>query len=244
MVGLLLVLALACGDPAPPQLSAAAQAAAIRDGSPEACARLSSEAAIGSCTALGANARAAAGDVPGAWAVCQAMAAGPWRDECHFLVTDTAGVVGEEARAWCQHAGAFRLQCVGHALSREARPLLAAHPRGEEATVSAALTALTARYVGAAQAPEKAHQLLVDHLAERDPGRPFHARICGTAPPRSCEDAYIERVKRAAAGPGEPWRAACGRSVSLERARQTGQPLWEPDVQSVVAAAWARLCAR
>lgn len=241
----LLAVALACAPaPAPAPATAAERVAALVSGDPDACLGLASPQEAGACLALGADQRARAGQGAAAWQTCQAMDAGLWRDECHFLVTDAAGVVGEEAKAWCQHAGRFRLQCVGHALSREAHPLLVAAPRGGEAAVSDALTALTARYVGEAQAARRAHQLLVEHLAERDPGRPFHAGVCGTAPRAACVGAYIERVRRSAEGPGEPWRAACGRAVSAQRAAQAGQPPWDPDVDEVVAVAWARLCDR
>ena len=240
----LLALGLGCAGATPPAPTGAERAAALVAGDAAACGRLPTADEVGACVALNADRAARAGDAAGAWSTCQALPAGLWRDECHFLVTDAAGVVGEEAKVWCQQAGRFRLPCVGHALSRDAQPLLASSPRGEEARVSEALSALTAAYLGPSQAPEKAHQILVDHLALRDPGRPFHAGVCGTASAVACRDAYIERVRRAASGPGEPWRAACGRTVSPERAEQAGQPAWDDDMDAVVAAAWVRLCAR
>lgn len=243
-LALLALGALACrsGPPAEP-LTALERASAHRLGTFEACARLPEGAERGSCEALAAHARASQGDVEGAWRSCQGMPAGPWRDECHFLVTDAAAVVGEEARAWCQSAGAWRLQCVGHALSRDAQAVLSATPRGREDEAMQALVALTARYVGPQQAAPRAHRLLVDHLALRDAERDFHPGVCGTAPREACRDVYIERVRRGALQ-GEPWRAACGRRVPVERAVQTGQPAWEPEMDAVAAEAWSVLCSR
>lgn len=240
----LLVLAIGCDGGPVPTVTGAERAAIMLAADSAACAALPSPDEVGACLALNADRTARAGDAKGAWATCQAMAAGMWRDECHFLVTDAEGVVGDEAKAWCQQAGRFRLECVGHAIAREAQPLLAATPRGGEGRLSQDLTTLTARYLGAEQAPAKAHKVLVDHLTARDPERPFHAGVCGSAPPLACRDAYVERVRRAAPGPGQPWRAACGMTVSIERARQTGQPLWDEDAAAPVAAAWSRLCAR
>jgi len=241
---LLCIGALACtGAPPAERLTGHERATALQQGTPEACARLPDGPERGSCEALGAHARAREGDLEGAWRSCQGMQRGPWRDECHFLVTDAAAVVGEEARAWCQHAGAWRLQCVGHALAREAQSVLSMLPRGREEEAMEALVGLTTRYVGPQQAAPRAHRLLVDHLAVRDPEQAFHPGVCGTAPREACRDAYIERVRRGA-DEGEPWRAACGRRVPVERAARTGQPLWEPEMDEVVAEAWTALCAR
>ena len=233
-----------CGTTVDDHVSTRERAAALLAGSTDACELLRPGSERGICVALGAHARAMAGDVVGAWQTCQSMAAGPWRDECHFLVTDTAGVTGDEAKAWCQHSGRWRLQCVGHAMAREANELMAGHARGQEERLAEELNRLAARYVGQAQAHPRAHSLLVGHLAERDPERPFHEGVCGSAPPRACRDAYVERVRRAASEGGEGWRAACGRVVPVERAEMTGQPLWEPAMDDVAAEAWSVLCER
>ena len=243
-LALLSMGALACTAlPAEERLTGLERASALRQGTLEACARLPDDSERESCLALGAHSRAVEGDLEGAWRSCQGMQRGPWRDECHFLVTDAAAVVGEEARAWCQHAGAWRLQCVGHALSRDAQSVLMTMARGREEEALEALVGLTTRYVGPQQAAPRAHRLLVDHLALRDSERAFHRGVCGTAPREACRDAYIERVRRGAVE-GEPWRSACGRRVPAERATRAGQPLWEPDVEDIVAEAWAVLCSR
>ena len=211
---------------------------------PTACTEIGSTALREECISMVAAERAKTGDLAWAQEVCVGMTEGFWRDECHFLVTDTAGVVGDEAKAWCQHSGRWRLQCVGHAMAREANELMVGHVRGQEHRLAEELNRLTARYVGQAQAQPRAHSLLVGHLAERDPEQPFHAGVCGSAPPQACRDAYVERVRRAAPEGGEGWRAACARVVPVERAEMTGQPLWEPAMDDVAAEAWVVLCAR
>lgn len=173
---------------------------------------------------------------------CQAMARGPWRDECHFLVVDASAATGEDARRWCAEAGAFRTRCLGHALNREADALLAGFSRGEEAAALDALVVLTRAWVRGGEAEGKARRLLVDHLAQRDPGAPLSVAICGSASAELCRDVYIERVRKGATDGGASWRAACGRAVSLERAAATGQPTWTPALDPVAQDAWRELC--
>ncbi len=235
----LLTLAAACAGPQAPPSDAERYRDAVGRADPAACATIVAAEVAGECVAFAAREQAAAGALEAAWATCQAMAPGPWRDECHFLVVDAAEDDGDDARRWCAEAGAFRTRCLGHALNREADALLAGFPRGEEAAALAALGELTRARVRGGEADGKAWRLLVDHLAQRDPERPFHAGVCGTAPRALCRDVYIERARKAA----RPWRAACGRVVSTDRAAAAGQPVWEPDMEAVAQEAWSALCA-
>jgi hypothetical protein len=241
---------------------------ALRQQDPAACAAVRSPARAAECVALSAHALASAGDTERAWRACGDLPQSPWRDECHFLVTDAASVIGEEARRWCQSAGAFRNQCLGHALNREADQVFDRFARGEEAAALAALTALTSRVVRGGEAEGKAGRLLVDRLVLRDADLPFHAEVCGDAPAALCAEVYVDRVRAtqpvpapqgtdgppynetasamagATAGGTEPWRAACARTVSPERAASAGMPTWTPEMDPIVQTAWRQICQR
>lgn len=227
------------------------------DGGPDACAALSSADLRGECVAFAAYDRAREGRLSEALAACDAAPEGRWRDECVFLAADGAGVHGEEARTLCRRAGRWWQQCVGHAINREAEAVFERFPPGREPEALDALQAVVARYIGGGEVRDKARRLLVARIAGRTEGGPFTRASCGRAPADVCRDAYAERVRLAALGheaggapvfdaPGgaEPWRAACGRRVSVERAAAAGLPTWTADAEAVVAAAWARLCAR
>lgn len=241
---------LACSGSGPTEAEErAAYLAAVDAGDPAACGAITREELRGECTAQGAREQADAGRAEAAWATCGAMPGGAWRDECHFLVADALALTDDAARRACADAGRYREQCLGHAIAREAAVHFGAVPWGEEARLLVELEAVVGRYIGGGEVQLKARRLLAGELASRELDAPFGEANCGSAPREVCVDAYAERVKRAArlvnAGESDgSWRHACGKEVSLERARALDLPLWEPDQHDVVQDAWRELCAR
>ena len=242
-----LLLLAACGvDPAVED-ARRYRAALLRPEDAEACARIEGAALRGECEALAHGARAAT-DPAAAEAGCAAMAPGPWRDECFFLLADTVGAHDAEAQRLCAEAGRYRSQCAGHALSRAvAGDLAALEAVGGQETLRR-VEAVVVAQIGAAGASSRAEGLVVAALARRSPEAPFARAWCSDLPDATCAAAYEERVREAArvAYPGEAegWRAACASTVSAARAAQVGLPAYEEDAAALAIGVWQRLCRR
>lgn len=216
-------------------------------GDPVLCEQISESGLRGECFAHAGRERAEAGDAAGGQDVCRSMVAGPWRDECFFLVADASGAVGDEAKRLCAESGQFRQQCVGHAISRDVATLFAVSERGAEAQLLDDVEARIGTYIGGGEVKQKARRLVAAELSARDPEVPFGRAQCGTVGDRVCTDAYVERIKRAAKliNPEEvtsDWRRACGSTVDPGNVAELGLPAWDPDIDELAQKAWARVC--
>ena len=244
MIAALLLLGCGGGEPGP-----ALSYVEAAGSDPSACSAISDPELSAECVAMRARELYAAGEVEAARAACGGLVAGPWRDECHFLLADEEGVHGDRAREACAQTGRFRFQCLGPAISREASVLFREIPRGQEDRLLRELQALTGSYIDGPEALEKAGRLLAMELATRDPEAPFDLSLCGSAPATLCREAYRERVRRAAKSVNAEedtgmWRQACARTVSVERAARFGLPTWTPEADPLVQEAWQELCRR
>ena len=242
-----LSLVVACGGSPSGVNDSRAYLKAQSTGDPVFCEEISEPGLQGECFAHAGRERAEAGDAAGGQEVCRAMPAGPWRDECFFLVADAAGAVGDEAKRLCAESGQFRQQCVGHAISRDVATIFGASERGEEAQLLADVEARIGTYIGGGEVKKKARRLVAAELSARDPEVPFGPAQCGTVGDRVCTDAYVERIKRAAKliNPEEgasDWRRACGATVDPVKVAELGLPTWEPEIDELAQKAWARVC--
>lgn len=234
----------ACDDP---PSDARGYAEAAQGGDPARCATLSDPRLAGECAAFAARELALAGDASGARAACGQVDPGLWREECNFLVCDALELSGASAISCCRDAGRWTQQCVGHAINRDAAALFATAEVGAERRLHADLEKLVAGYIDGPEVQAKARRVLVSRLALRAPGAPLSAQVCGDAPHAVCRDVYAERVKLAAKdvdGATQPWRAACGETVSAQRAAAAGLPVWAPEMDEIAADAWRQLCRR
>ena len=221
--------------------------ALLRPEDAAACAPIVGDDVRGECEALAHGARAAT-DPAAAEAGCAAMAPGPWREECFFLVADTVGAFGAEALRLCGQAGGLSTPCRGHALSRAASgPLAAMDAVGGVATLGL-VEGLVIELFGPHGARGRAERLVVESLSRRQPEDPFAAAWCGDLPTALCSSAYEERVRAAARlrypGEAEGWRAACARVVSAERVVAVGLPAYAPDAEALAVEVWQGLCRR
>ncbi|MFT5683950.1 MAG: hypothetical protein ACI8RZ_004882 [Myxococcota bacterium] len=214
---------------------------------PARCAAIPDASLAGECASLTARELAQDGQTDAALATCQGMAAGGWRDECFFLISDVSGLSGDAAKQACAAAGQFRNQCVGHAIAREVSAVLNATEPGKEAEAYTQLDVVVQRYIPGREREGKIRQIMAGYLADRSPDKPFSQAHCGSAPQMICQEAYIERMRnseRAAGRSDGEWRRACGTHVSLERAVSLGLPGWTPDFAGLARASWEQLCRR
>lgn len=215
--------------------------AARRRGDASACAAHDDAALAGECVAMAARERARAGDLDGARLDCASIPAGMWRDECAFLLADAQDAAGDEAHRLCGDAGRYRSQCLSHAMAREVNALLTASPAGAEDQAYLGVLRLGEAYLPANGGVARAQAMFVNHLAGREPNRPFGPLQCGSAPAELCAAAYAERVRRQGAG-AEAWQATCPGPPDSAAAAAIGLPAWDAAFAPQLASAWALLC--
>jgi len=206
-----------------------------------------------------------------ALSVCAETDAPPWGEECYFLVVDGLQLQGGTALELCESAGRWAYQCKGHAIGRAAEEAWRRLGPGREPEIAREVLAIHAAAVGGREAGRRSRRWMVARIAARDLHSPFSAETCGAAPEELCRDAYVERVKvvtgsvvtgsvvtgsvvtgsvvtgsvvKGRVDGGEPWRRACGRSVSRQRATTLGMPDWTDEMDPVVQTAWRELCRR
>ncbi len=212
------------------------------------CDEIRAPALRAECVAMAAHSLAAEGALGEAQALCAAVPAGAWRDECPFLACEGAALTGRDAIQCCAAAGGFRRQCLGHAMGRDGMAAFEAHPRGAESAGLEAVVAVIARYQGPEAGRRTAEQIVRAALLQRAPEGPLDAAVCGDVDEAICATVYEEMLRQATrATVGAPevgLRAACGRTVSVERVAALGLPTWTPAVDGAAARAWARVCRR
>ena len=248
--GLLLTLTLeGCGETDPAQL----YIAAARDPmDPRACRGIADARLYGECvTMVAAEVAKQTGTLAPAEARCdQLPAEDPWRGECYFLVVDTLELVGEEARRLCLQAGTFTSWCLGHALHREGRPLLAAAPRGAERQAYLAVQDLALFYFGDEReaAGQKLWSLVTDELASRDWGQPFTPEICGEVPDQLCRAVFLTRLRLATRDAGyseDVLQQMCGQeAITAADVAALGIPAWTEAAEPIAQASLRQLCGR
>lgn len=198
----------------------------------------------GECQAQNAARDAAGGHPKRASEACEAIADPLWRDECWFLVSDSAELIGDDAIDTCRRAGRFRGNCLGHAIGREVRGTEIAHAKvGGEKALRAAIERVVRRYKPGApddQVAVTADTLTARILAARWKDGPFDAALCGNASEEACMQAYRislnatpreVAVEELCAGPID--RAA----VEAIRARS-----WTEPSEGLALRAWGIFC--
>jgi len=242
----LLLLAAACSqEPSTTATDRSAYQDALA-GDVSACSRIRAPVLAAECTTFLAAAQAAS-DHTVALATCATVQLPMWRDECGFLVCDTAEVTVAQARTCCVDAGRYQNRCTGHAVSRSVYRTLATFSPGEEAAAWQAARSVSIDALGPPGA-DRAADLFVRFLVDRSNGATLTAADCGTAPEALCADAYAELVVDVAKehnhDPARFVRSACARTVTVERATGLGLPGWEPAVDPAVQQAFQKMCAR
>ncbi|MEL6342892.1 MAG: hypothetical protein AAFV53_07145 [Myxococcota bacterium] len=178
--------------------------------------------------------------------ICETLR-GLWRDECFFVLADEAEIPFERARRICAKSGRFQNQCLGHALSREARGFLSDLPVGEEPGAFQRLDAYVAESIPSQQRTPLVRRLMVDRLMQRvTPGAPLSREICGDAPAEICRAVYTEHIRRTDTSAGQPdlaWSRVCP-VQNAEQVISSGLPGWTRDVDEVARDTWRRLCGR
>jgi hypothetical protein len=177
-------------------------------------------------------------------AACAALSAGPWRNECFFLLADEAQDP-QRARTLCDQAGQYRNQCIGHAISRAISGIVRNDRPGEEPETMAALDAAIAPWIRGPGRSKRVETVMAQQLARRVGQDGFTTETCGQAPAVVCQAAYAERMRsdvRAAGRPDGDWRSVCPPPVTAMQAEAAGLPGWDEALEPVMAEGWARLC--
>ncbi|MCP4806200.1 MAG: hypothetical protein GY913_05380 [Proteobacteria bacterium] len=81
---------------------------------------------------------------------CAALASGPFRDECHFLVAERLAEAGDDvgAAALCDETGTFRKSCLQHGFDRASERAMVLSPALPGADVEALLVSAASAYGG------------------------------------------------------------------------------------------------
>ncbi len=246
-VAALAVLPSGCGSGAPGQARRYVDAATSGGG--DACAALADDDLRGECLVFAA-AEVGPSDPAAAEALCTQAPPGVWQDECWFHLADTLSASGDLALSMCNRAGRFRDPCLGHAVSRDSRQILASLPPGQEQQALAALTDAAVAYLGNERGRARARQNLVKALAARFLDGPFDPEGCGDAPDELCTAVYRELLTLATAqsrGPGRGsgdglFRIVCEQGATLPLVEQLGLPVWTPAGEALALRAWQELC--
>ncbi|MEL6350122.1 MAG: hypothetical protein AAFV53_43885 [Myxococcota bacterium] len=209
---------------------------------PTPCQRIEDPSLSAECVALSAPALPEAD----ALAACETLPSpSPWRDECFFLVADALVAEGPLAVKICGQAGRFERRCLGHAFGRQARTLLANHPRGHEREAFALIKEMGRSDYGEApaQTARKTHDLLVRHVAGRDPGERFSRATCGDLPRTMCQEAFALRIREQMSRSGKPLSTLCdSEPLDVDDAEAVGAPGWDADADEIAAKAVRRIC--
>lgn len=242
-----LAVSLGCAAPATERADREAYLAVVADpGAGDRCREIVDVSLRSECVALAALARAEAGEVPGARALCSQLPPGGWQDECHFLTCDGAALVGREAVDCCKSAGRFRRRCMGHAMGRDAMQAFEALPPGQESAGLAAVQSVVAQYQGAGVARHKAEQIVQAALLQRAPEGPLTPEVCGDIGELLCARVYEEMLRQATRPTvGQPTAGLeelCTATVPVEAVAARGLPTWEPALDGVAQRAWDRIC--
>ena len=212
----------------------------------ERCRALTDAALQGECAGAVASRAARAGDEDSAWAICDGLAAGLWRDECGFSVVDALGVMGPDAWERCQRAGRYASYCVGHAVNRD----LAALPDlpravGEEDALSARLLARLGEVAPPLDARHRETVLntaAARVIAERWSATvPFTRASCGVASDALCVRAYTETMRAGAAEVDR--RVVCAAPVTAPAVQAAGGVGWASGEGALPQQGWQALCA-
>lgn len=210
----------------------------------DVCARISIPSMRGECQTHNAAAVAREGDIDLAWQLCEKIDDQVWQEECWFLTTDEAEVIGEDAVTACRRTGRYRTNCLGHAIGREVETTEKKHDGvGREPELEKAVGDVVARYKP--NAPDDQRQVTVDRivaqiLSKRWGDGPFDASKCGNAKPEHCRLAY--RMRLDAAPPEIPIERLCRDGVTLEGVTAARAPYWEPGSEADAQLVWKQLC--
>lgn len=238
-----LVALLACAGPSDRELYLRAMGEAPEDAA-ATCAGIDAPQTRGTCGLHAAHAAARAGDEHLAFRLCDGIDGDTWREECHFLVADTVGLVGDDAVAACRRAGRFRSNCLGHAIGREVAKTEKQHDAvGREVALTDAIRGVVARYKPGAKPDQReatVRRIVAQILARRWEDGPFDVAACGDAPEDLCRLAYRMRLD------GAPLEVdvegVCAGELTLERVLAARAPGWVPASEAAAVATWRALC--
>ena len=213
------------------------------DQMPAACVEIGDADTRAECLAQAAAALAP-GDLPAAVEACRAAPEGMWRDECWFLLSDKASLMGEPARTWCAEAGRYKERCRQHAMLREMHSVERPTAVGEEATLRAQTAALVDLY-HSDETEEKreimTNAALAQQLSRRWAEAPFREEDCGTESRRVCAMAFEAHVWSALERHGMDELCQDGLPPSLDALQALGELGWEGE-SDIPGQVWTRTC--
>jgi len=183
-------------------------------------------------------------DPNGALQACNQIKEKKWRGECFFLISDNAGLIGDDARAVCALADPFVEDCLRHAAARDVEQSL--YPTindNQPMKVMPRMYQLIREYLS----EEIAQPMARDMILRRMGGTittSFDENSCIGIPKDMCVQLYLV----ASLGSGrqwtgeEDWWKYCEQKLTVELAVSHGFLPWSSQMEEVTSAAWKQLC--
>ena len=233
------LLALGCGEPAPPSAMDAYLAALDSPGQPDACAAIPDVELASECLAHAARELAQDDQVEPAKAACAQIQSPMWKEECWFLVADGARLEGAEAIALCRAARRYRYQCLGHANSRSIAPALDALELGNEPETLDRMREVALTYFPPPVAAGQVKEALARYMITVREG-PWGPSTCGNADVELCQAAYVFRLRRDATD--RELATACASADPFAVHASVKGAVVEPEWEDQAREAWRELC--
>ncbi len=242
MVALVMVVAgLGCGQPPTDRERYQASLGRSHAEARDICADIGAAGLRGECLSHAA-AQVAAKDLSAAIDTCATIDDPVWADECVFLCSDGAALIGRPAMDTCAKAGRFRERCTQHAGHRDLAERVVDLAVGDEARLERVAADVVAAYHPHLRPRDQrplVHAAVAQIVAKRWGPELFSVASCGEIEADVCAMAYGTHVFKAAerglleticAGPLEPETVAAAGAVS-----------WVPD-DPLAPEIWAGAC--
>lgn len=175
---------------------------------------------------------------------CQKSLEGRWADECWFLASDEAELVGREGREWCARTGAYRKDCLGHVLVRELAEVEGLPTElGREEELRVVLRGELQRLqpdIGPHFLRSMVRVGLSATMRQRWREQPFDASLCGQALEVECIQAYRDSIQDRVDQIDTV--RACAEGAGLEEVVAAGGPGWAPGGEELARKAWSVFC--
>jgi len=247
---LLLGFFLCCGPGEDPQQDLRQHyLAALQAPSVEAiahCNQLPQDTLRGNCLTYVAADLATAHQTTRAFEVCESITSRLWQQECWFLVTDNAQLIGHEGAQACARSGRYHHRCLGHLATRTVAqaPGLSREIGQEDALwkEAHALVQTVASSVPPSRIRTFTRTAVAETLMRRWSDQPMALKLCGVAAKDVCEQAIQDTAQ--ADSMKVSLEKACANSPTSASIHALGGTPWVPSIDPMARRAWRGVCAR
>jgi hypothetical protein len=216
---------------------------AIQQNNIKYCNRLNDSSRVSECTSTVAG-NIAKYDPNKSLKICDKIKDSKWRGECFFLVSDTAQLIGDDARSVCKLSSPFEEDCLRHAAARDVEQNLYTIINNQQPMkLMPRIYDVLKTYLDEKVAQPMARDMLLRYLSsEITP--PFVSDSCSEIPNDMCVQLFIiSSFGSAGQWSGkEYWWKHCGKQITKESGKEIGFMDWHEDMSSIVSKAWMQMC--